>query len=127
MAKKISSWLILTILVFASLLEAAEPPKSKNFIYVVPDGYGVASQGLARDYMSLAKKVGTLNRPHTAQLEIDTMVSIAASPDAWSLTNRRKLLGTVRTQSFNKLITDSAAAATAFACGIKTYNGGWSI
>lgn len=70
---------ILAILIFLNPLEAAEPPKSKNFIYVVPDGYGVASQGLARDYMSLANKVGALGRPNTPQLEIDTMVAAASS------------------------------------------------
>ena len=31
--------------------------------------------------------------------------------------------GTTRTASANSLVTDSAAAATAIACGVKTYNG----
>ena len=33
------------------------------------------------------------------------------------------ITGLIRTHSSNKLITDSAAGATAFACGCKTYNG----
>lgn len=34
------------------------------------------------------------------------------------------LVGTSRTRSASSLVTDSAAGATAFACGQKTYNGG---
>lgn len=37
-----------------------------------------------------------------------------------------KVIGTVRTQASDNLITDSAASATAFGCGVKTYNGGSS-
>lgn len=35
----------------------------------------------------------------------------------------RLLVGSSRTRSSNSLVTDSAAGATAFSCGIKTYNG----
>ena len=38
-----------------------------------------------------------------------------------------KVLGSVRTQASDNLITDSAASATAFGCGVKTYNAGMSM
>lgn len=49
-------------------------PPARNFIYVVPDGYGGASQVLARDYYSLMNDVGTVERPSTAQIGVDSMV-----------------------------------------------------
>ncbi len=40
-------------------------------------------------------------------------------------TNRiDQVLGSVRTQASDNLVTDSAASATAFGCGVKTYNAG---
>ena len=36
---------------------------------------------------------------------------------------RFKHIGLIKTSSSSDLVTDSAAGATAFACGIKTYNG----
>ncbi|KEY74451.1 hypothetical protein S7711_04489 [Stachybotrys chartarum IBT 7711] len=85
---------------------AACVPRAKNFIYVVPDGYGVASQVLARDFYSITSGEGTVARPNTAALGVDTIV-----------------VGSVKTQASDNLVTDSAASGTAFACGIKTYNG----
>lgn len=37
------------------------------------------------------------------------------------------LIGSSRTRSSNSLVTDSAAGATAFSCGIKSYNGAISV
>ncbi|KAI9150698.1 Repressible alkaline phosphatase [Paramyrothecium foliicola] len=87
-------------------VDAASAPKAKNFIYVVPDGYGVNSQVLARDFYSITGGEGTVARPNTAALGVDTIV-----------------VGSVKTQASDNLVTDSAASATAFACGVKTYNG----
>ena len=36
---------------------------------------------------------------------------------------RMPIIGLQKTYSSDNLVTDSAAAATAFACGVKTYNG----
>ncbi|KAF2848601.1 alkaline phosphatase [Plenodomus tracheiphilus IPT5] len=80
-------------------------PQARNFIYIVPDGFGVASQTLARDYVSLLQNGETPKAPVSIQLPADRMV-----------------IGNVRTLSSNNLITDSAASATAFGCGVKTYN-----
>lgn len=40
---------------------------------------------------------------------------------------RFKNIGLIKTSSSQQLITDSAAGATAFACGVKTYNGAISV
>ncbi|EJT72446.1 hypothetical protein GGTG_09312 [Gaeumannomyces tritici R3-111a-1] len=92
----------------ALLVQAA--PSAKNFIYVVPDGFGTASQTMARDYVSLLRNGGNPGRPVTFQLPADKLV-----------------MGNVRTQASDNLVTDSAASATAFACGIKTFNGALGV
>ncbi|EHK96522.1 Alkaline phosphatase-like protein [Glarea lozoyensis ATCC 20868] len=86
-------------------IEATAAISAKNFIYIVPDGYGPASQTLARDYASLLLNGENPKRPVTYQLPVDKLI-----------------IGSVRTQASDSLVTDSAASATAFACGIKTYN-----
>ncbi|KAH9876721.1 hypothetical protein J1614_003853 [Plenodomus biglobosus] len=80
-------------------------PQARNFIYIVPDGFGVASQTMARDYVSLLRNGEDPTAPVSIQLPAD-----------------RLSIGSVRTMSSDNLITDSAASATAFACGVKTYN-----
>ncbi|RYP55090.1 hypothetical protein DL768_000209 [Monosporascus sp. mg162] len=80
--------------------------RARNFIYIVPDGFGPASQTMARDYVSLLQNGENPGAPVSIQLAADKLV-----------------LGNVQTLSSNDLITDSAASATAFACGVKTYNG----
>lgn len=86
---------------------ALAAPSAKNFIYIVPDGFGQASQTMARDYVSLIQNGGNPKAPVSIQLAADKMV-----------------IGNVRTQASDSLITDSAASATAFGCGVKTYNNG---
>jgi alkaline phosphatase len=61
----------------AALIEAVaakDCPKAKNFIYVVPDGYGIASQVMARDYFSIINGEGTVARPNSAAIGVDSMV-----------------------------------------------------
>lgn len=53
---------------FASALRA------KNFIYIVPDGYGQASQTMARDFVSLQGGNSTASAPIIAPLAADQMV-----------------------------------------------------
>ena len=60
---------------------------------------------MARDYVSLLQNGESPKAPVSIQLPADQMV-----------------IGNVRTQASNDLITDSAASATAFGCGVKTYN-----
>lgn len=52
--------------------------KTRNFIYIVPDGYGVASQVLARDYVALLNGNGTLEHPNSPQLGADPLVRLSA-------------------------------------------------
>ncbi|AMD22586.1 HHL184Cp [Eremothecium sinecaudum] len=73
----------------------------KNVIFFISDGMGPGSLSLARSYMQ--NKEG---RNFDEVLNLDY-----------------HLVGSSRTRSSSSLITDSAAGATAFSCGMKTYNG----
>lgn len=75
--------------------------RKKNVIFFVTDGMGPASLSLARSFRQLQEG-----------LPIDDI-----------LTLDKHLIGSSRTRSFDSLVTDSAAGATAFACLLKTYNG----
>ncbi|EGG05233.1 uncharacterized protein MELLADRAFT_48897 [Melampsora larici-populina 98AG31] len=71
---------------------------------MISDGFGPASETFARGFVQ--------------HFEADTMSHLPLDP---------LLVGSSRTRSSNSLVTDSAAGATAFACGIKTYNGAISV
>ncbi|KHN97262.1 Alkaline phosphatase-like, alpha/beta/alpha [Metarhizium album ARSEF 1941] len=86
--------------------------KTRNFIYVVPDGFGPASQTLTRDYLTMGKGAEGTGKPNSTRIGVDNM----------RYSSSAKMIGSVRTRSFDNLITDSAAAATAFSSGHKTYN-----
>ncbi len=70
----------------------------KNIIFMVPDGMGLADVTAARTYK---------NGPDGASLYLETLENI----------------GYQRTYSANSIITDSAAAGSAWACGQKFNNG----
>lgn len=75
--------------------ESAQP---KNVILFVADGAGPGYYTMARDYWRFLG--------HSDGLELDN-----------------HLTGTVQTYASDSRVTDSAASATAYASGIKTYNG----
>ncbi|KAJ5067241.1 alkaline phosphatase-related [Anaeramoeba ignava] len=76
-------------------IEITENKKfSKNVIMIIPDGFGISSQVLAREYEGV---------------------------DFLPLDQIQK--GNSHTKSASNLITDSAAGGTALSCGIKTDNG----
>lgn len=78
--------------------------KRTNIILMISDGYGPASETFGRSF-------------HQA-------VTKNTSPTAHYKTPLDKIMvGSHRSRSSNSLITDSAAGATAFACGLKSYNG----
>ena len=77
----------------------------RNLVFMVSDGMGPASLSLTRSF-----------RQHTEGLPIDDTLSLD-----------RHFWGTSRTRSSNSLVTDSAAGATAFSCGRKSYNGAISV
>ena len=70
----------------------------RNVILLIPDGYGPASATLARDFLRFGGRA--------ASLVLDSLH-----------------VGSVRTFSSDSRVTDSAAAATAYATHTKTYNG----
>ncbi|TPX30354.1 alkaline phosphatase [Synchytrium microbalum] len=73
----------------------------RNVILMISDGFGPASQTMARNYYTA---IHNLAAGH--QLPLDTIQ-----------------VGSVRTRSSSSLVTDSAAGATAYSCALKTYNG----
>lgn len=77
----------------------------RNLVFMVSDGMGPASLSLTRSYRQYIN-----NLPENDTLVLD-----------------QHFWGTSRTRSSNSLVTDSAAGATAFACGLKSYNGAISV
>ncbi|KAH7349757.1 repressible alkaline phosphatase [Plectosphaerella cucumerina] len=82
-----------------------QPAGKRNLVFMVSDGMGPASLSLTRSF-----------RQHVDGLPIDD-----------TLTLDRHFWGTSRTRASNSLVTDSAAGATAFSCGKKSYNGAISM
>ncbi|RFU24829.1 hypothetical protein B7463_g11508, partial [Scytalidium lignicola] len=80
-----------------------EKPRSgkRNLIFMVSDGMGPASLSLTRSFRQFQDGL-----EHNDILALD-----------------QHLIGTSRTRSSSSLVTDSAAGATAFSCGLKSYNG----
>ncbi|OTA99112.1 hypothetical protein M426DRAFT_325458 [Hypoxylon sp. CI-4A] len=82
-----------------------KPTGKRNLIFMVSDGMGPASLSLTRSF-----------RQYTEGLEHDN-----------TLTLDKHFWGSSRTRSSSSLVTDSAAGATAFSCGKKSYNGAISM
>lgn len=93
--------LVVALLVAVPVARAQETPK--NVILFISDGTGPATYTMARDYLRdyLHEEDG---------LALDGI-----------------LQGSIRTYAANSRVTDSAAGATAFAAGIKSYNGAISV
>jgi len=72
--------------------------KVKNVVLLIGDGMGLGQVALTR--MTVAGMNGKLHM------------------------QRMPIVGLMRTHPVNEVVTDSAAAATAMACGIRTNNGG---
>lgn len=74
--------------------------KQPNVIQLISDGFGPASETFARSYLQTAQHL------------------------AWNVTMPldKLLVGEVRTRSTDSLVTDSAASATAYSCGLKSVN-----
>ncbi|KAJ2358945.1 vacuolar alkaline phosphatase, partial [Coemansia sp. RSA 2618] len=75
--------------------------KKRNVILMVSDGFGPASETMARNFVQQVQGL-----PVGYQSPLDEI-----------------LVGSSRTRSSDSLITDSAAGATAFSCRMKSYNG----
>ena len=85
--------------------KGSKPGGKRNLIFMVSDGMGPASLSLTRSFRQFESGL-----PPNDVLVLD-----------------RHLIGSSRTRSTSSLITDSAAGATAFSCGHKSYNGAISI
>lgn len=83
----------------------ATPSGKRNLIFMVSDGMGPTSLSLARTF-----------RQHAQGLAADDVLALDGH-----------LIGQSRTRSSSSLVTDSAAGATAFSCGAKSYNGAVSV
>lgn len=53
-----------------------KPGSVKNFIYIVPDGYGQASQTMARDFTLLNNPNSTIDAPIGIEYGADKFVSL---------------------------------------------------
>ena len=82
-----------------------KPTGKRNMIFMVSDGMGPTSMSLTRSF-----------RQTESGLPIGDV-----------LVMDQHLIGSSRTRSTSSLITDSAAGATAFSCGMKSYNGAISV
>jgi len=85
--------------------EDGKPSGKRNMIFMVSDGMGPTSLALTRSY-----------RQYASGLPIDDVLVLD-----------QHIIGTSRTRSSSSLVTDSAAGATAFSCGFKSYNGAISV
>ncbi|KAJ8607198.1 hypothetical protein MRB53_040458 [Persea americana] len=83
----------------------ASPSGKRNLIFMVSDGMGPTSLSLTRSFKQYRDGL-----PWTEALLIDQYV-----------------IGQSRTRSTSSLVTDSAAGATAFSCGAKSYNGAIAV
>ncbi|MCJ1476415.1 hypothetical protein MMC13_005081 [Lambiella insularis] len=81
------------------------PSGKRNLIFMVSDGMGPTSLSLTRSF-----------RQFESGLPPDDILVLD-----------RHLIGSSRTRSSSSLVTDSAAGATAFSCGHKSYNGAISV
>lgn len=82
-----------------------KPTGKRNLIFMVSDGMGPTSLSMTRNF-----------RQYVEGLPVDD-----------TLVLDQHYIGTSRTRSSSSLVTDSAAGATAFSCGYKSYNGAISV
>lgn len=85
--------------------DPAKPSGKRNLIFMVSDGMGPASLSLTRSF-----------RQYQDALPTDDILVLD-----------QHFIGSSRTRSSSSLVTDSAAGATAFSCGKKSYNGAISV
>ncbi|GAA6055300.1 hypothetical protein JCM3770_004828 [Rhodotorula araucariae] len=122
-----SAWVITYVL---SLGTRFGRQSKMQVILMISDGMGPASETMARSYVQYLDSTNSSSSSFTRSLLNSTAFADLASgyrgrPDgSGRLPLDDILVGTSRTRSSNSLITDSAAGATAFACALKTYNGG---
>ncbi|KAI9804826.1 MAG: hypothetical protein M1825_001194 [Sarcosagium campestre] len=81
------------------------PTGKRNMIFMVSDGMGPTSLEMTRSFRQFESGL----------------------PPGDTLVLDKHLIGSSRTRSTSSLVTDSAAGATAFSCGFKSYNGAIAV
>lgn len=93
-------FLLLTVWIVATSANPHNKHKKRSVIQLISDGHGPASITFARS-LKQAKD----GKPWDTELQLD-----------------KYNLGTIRTRSTDSYVTDSAASATAYSCGLKSKN-----
>ena len=112
MKKLLSLMLMIVILVgsFPCAFAAESAGEIKNIIYLIPDGGGYGPY----DFANMVKIAGGFD-----VTKFPTKTPTTTDP----MTMRSYLAGSMTTDCITGAVTDSAAAGTAMATGIKTING----
>lgn len=101
LANYFRSVIVAAVLLSLSLVEARPGGhKQRSVIQLISDGHGPASMTFARS-LKQAKD----GKPWDVELQLD-----------------QYHVGSIRTRSTDSLVTDSAASATAYSCGVKSVN-----
>lgn len=104
-----------------------------NVILMISDGFGPASETFAREVVQHIQNMSLAEQAKYSRWTFplsDSHSSLKSGPSRnkfGTLPLDPLLIGSSRTRSSNSLITDSAAGATAFSCGIKSYNGAIAV
>jgi alkaline phosphatase len=108
----------------------------RNLIFMVSDGMGPASLSMARSFRQFQGMtfpcliqywdVGERATPNLFW-SILLITPLGGLPHDDVLILDQQFIGSSRTRSTSSFITDSAAGATAFSCGLKSYNGAISM
>jgi alkaline phosphatase len=93
---------LFNVVIMLGMVSAKSHKRSPSVIVLIPDGFGASQATLTREYLR-------------AKYGIDERFNKLAFDDYH--------VGSIMTKSANNLVTDSAAAGTAFACGANTNNG----
>ena len=95
---------LFNVVIMLSMVSAKSQSRKRypSVIVLIPDGFGASQATLTREYLR-------------AKYGIDERFNKLAFDDYH--------VGSIMTKSANNLVTDSAAAGTAFACGANTNNG----
>ncbi|KAI8892868.1 alkaline-phosphatase-like protein [Globomyces pollinis-pini] len=101
----IGAGVVFLLVVVYLAFHSTQPHKVRGVILMISDGFGPASQTMARNYYQYIHSL-----PNNTVLPLDQI-----------------LVGSSRTRSSSSFVTDSAAGATAFACALKTYNGAIAV
>ena len=112
MKKRVFSLLLTLVMIFSLVpfSAAADTPRIKNIIYMIPDGGGY---GLY-DFANMVKINGGFN---------SAVYPNKTPTDTQPMSMREYLVGSMTTSPITGGVTDSGAAGTAMATGYKTING----